>query len=293
MWVRIVLLSCAVVLVACRSRGPVGPGLIPSQVADWSTFGRASLPAEAIDLTWSPDGTTLWVVLQDGRVFVLSADRTIDRMIEPAPEPYRSIAFLQGARELLVMPADGGAVVAPLDDLAAVRPTVGVFAMPAVCRVSGRIVSVRGSELTIARPDAREPNANPLELPLGGPWSFDLKSLEDPALVGWELADPAWAGDGSGVVFVARASDTASIVEVNSSGENPRRVVSGLASASDPVVHPELEEIWFERDGVLMRAPRGGGAAQVVRPGRLPCFSPDGGWLAFVVDRTVLVSSSG
>jgi hypothetical protein len=172
----------------------------------------------------------------------------------------------------------------------------GVGSSPAVCRVSGRIVSVSPdrSRLLVARPDARPPRSNPMEADPAGPWSFDA---EHPLVRDGGLADPVWAPDGSGVVFVAGGR----LVEVDSVGSRPRSLFGGgpetpalFERVRSPVVNPDLDEVWFVHDreigsGSIVSSVRRDGSGRVreiLRTADDPVaevrFSPDGAWLAFV-----------
>ena len=282
---RAIALLAAVLVNACAARPDTGPALVATRVPDWSRVGSATagghrsvfLQEAVSDLAWAPDGSSVVVVFAEGR-----GGRALspDGVWVPVSGVRHEIAWLQDGVEMLTRGSTGTVVIAG----ESVRLAVGVGDDPAVCRVSGRIVSVSsdGAALVMARPDARAPALNPLDAPLAGPWNFDSGALGIPA--GTRLRDPVFAPDGSGVVFVAEG---VGLFEVDSAGENGCQIVAcgPGESFSHPDVAPNLDRVWFESSGGLGVVPRTGGAVVLATKGRLPRFSPNGAWLAYVVDR--------
>jgi len=107
------------------------------------------------------------------------------------------------------------------------------------------------------------------------------------------LALPAWSPDGSEIAFAVFGADSStSIWKINALGGSPAQLAASAFENYAPSWSPdssriayqstltsEVSEVWvMDRDG--------GNAHQITQSGgewsRGPCWSPDGGWLAFV-----------
>ena len=184
------LLAAGLLLVSCSTvLDPARPALVATTAADWSAFGdsvASPLPGarsvhvsdgDITHMDWSPDGCLLAVCARRGdRSFVVVVGADGERVAGPldcGAVVSGGAAWLQEGDALVA--ATLGVVGFDGAEFSDPRPAVGVGLDPAVCRVSGRIVSVSPARGRTDRRPTRRRRTTLQSAAAADRWSLDVR----------------------------------------------------------------------------------------------------------------------
>jgi Tol biopolymer transport system component len=138
--------------------------------------------------------------------------------------------------------------------------------------------------------DATRPRVSPdgtrLLFAVNGSSSDFLANVDGSGVQQMPFSGGAWYPDGTRVVFARRGRGSSShLFRERLDGSRPARLTRGHFADSAPAVSPDGRQIAFSRNGLLLRMPADGGAAERVGTDTIsggPDWSPDSSHLAYV-----------